>query len=255
MRKKLKLAFDDLSTELLVIETSEELKTIIGGAAVDDLMFLLVSKGFTFTEDGYGGYYGTAPGGSQNEYQFSAHQDYDFGSDWGGWAYVYNGGSGSGEFDLGTSPGTTDCLPLALDALMSGMINPLERGMIPTSFALDAYDHHNGTDSTTTGVDPSDLSSVLDLAADMNGFTAKTRATGDLLNFFETQYEDASEIKIEGVGYYNVPGGGSHAVNVTGYYKNEDGDWYVKYEDKQNGGGLLQKPASEMVGLTTLSPK
>ncbi|MBZ4187604.1 hypothetical protein [Niabella beijingensis] len=257
MRTKLKLSFDQLENEIEVIDSISELKNIVGGAAVDEIMGLLASKGFTFTAGPDGSYYGTAPGGSQDEFQLGANMDFNLDDNWWGWDYVYDGGSvGSGTgFDMSNEEGRTDCVPIALDYLMGSMINPLNQTLVPTSFAIGAYDQHHGTDNITNGVDAQNsLMDILDLAADMNGFATDTRAGTGYIMDLPDDTPEWTNVPFEGVGFFNTETG-SHAVNITGYFKDDDGNWLIGYDDKQNNEVGLFMLASEMLAVTTLTPK
>ncbi len=144
----------------------------------------------------------------------------------------------------GTSGPGYDCVPTAIDHYLATFGAGTWTG---GDASIASYDAIHGTDngSASGGVDPAHLNGVMDHAAGLNGFVAQSYTATAIAGQFDGQL---TEFNFAAIGYYNNSGGGSHAVNVT-QFKKEDGDWYVYYDDHQNESYGQKKKASDMVGV------
>ncbi len=146
---------------------------------------------------------------------------------------------------FGGTPGPRfDCVPVAIDNYLATFGTG---GWISGDEVINTYDavYYTNNSSASGGVNPEDLNDIMDLVGYVNGFTVTSHTATDIANSFENA--NFSIADYAGIGYYNKPGGGSHAVNVTRFEK-INGEWEVFYYDYQND-EPGNKKASEMVGM------
>lgn len=159
----------------------------------------------------------------------------------------------------------TDCFEATFDQYMLILSGQSSTACTTGLGVVSSYDANNTGSGNTPedgGVNGSNYVDVINYGANLNGFTAHTSLGTDVASYLQQRSGSGSgsgqsAYQFDAMGVYNDPNDpGSHMVNITGMYKDENGVWQVQYKDYQNDDDPPTKhmAASKMLGVTTFDP-